>query len=113
MDVGAIADKPFEQVQTQAPMREAHFAVFAEALGISRLEAAFYWQSVIMAVRTARRIDGRHVSDLYAHMLLEPESAMLNANISATTIKALFSKARDSVVVIESIVLAQGSSKDE
>jgi hypothetical protein len=113
VDVDSVADKPFDQVQTQAPMHEAHFAVFAEALGIAGLEAAFYWQSVIMAVRTARRIDGRHVSDLYAHMLLQPESAMLNANISAATIKKLFSKARDNVVIIESIALPKGSTEDE
>jgi hypothetical protein len=100
-------------VQPQAPLKEAHFAAFAEALGINRLETAFYWQSVIMAIRSARRADGRHVSDQYAHMLLQPESAMLNSNISSATIRMLFNKARDNVVTIESVIFPQEANQDE
>lgn len=113
VNLGESADTPFDQLLPQAPMKEAHFAAFANALQFSSLEAAYYWQRVIMPIRNARRLDGRHVSDLYAHMLLHPESAMLHANIKRPTMKLLFSKARNSVAAIESIVFPSEMNKNE
>lgn len=94
-------DTPFEQLKPQAPLHEDVFKAFAQVLGMSALEAAYQWQRVIMAVRNSRRLDGRHVSDIYAYMLLQPESAMANSNISRHTLNQLFDKARDCVVAVE------------
>jgi hypothetical protein len=101
IDLGESTNTPFEKLRPQAPLREAIFKVFAQVLGFSSLEAAFQWQRVIMAVRNSRRLDGRHVSDIYAYMLLQPESAMANSSIRRQTLKLLFDKARESVATVE------------
>lgn len=103
IDLGASADTPFDQLKPQAPMRKAHFDAFGESLEFSKLELAFYWQRVIMPVRNARRLDGRHVSDVYTDMLLSPESAMVHSKISRQTIKLLFRLARESVSAVEKV----------
>lgn len=103
VNLGKSADTPFEDLKPQAPMKEAHFKAFADALGMPALEAAYQWQRVIMAVRNSRRIDGRYVSDVYAYMLLQPESVMVQAKMRPQTLRMLFDKARDSVLSIENI----------
>lgn len=89
-----------ETMTTWAPGKEAHFRLFAEVLGLSSVEAIVYWRHVIQPFRTSRRLDGRHLGDLYAYLLLQPESALVNANLSRQTVQALFDKARESVVVV-------------
>lgn len=101
IDVERSPKTAFEELRPQAPMREATFKVFAQVLGFSALEAAYQWQRVIMAVRTSRRLDGRHVSDIYAFMLLQPESAMVHSNIKRQTLAQLFERARDNVATVE------------
>lgn len=112
VSLGDSADTPFEQLKPRAPMKEAHFAAFAEALGFNSLQTAYYWQRVIMAIRNARRLDGRHVSDLYSYMLLQPEAAMLHSKVSRQTLKILFQKARESIVVVENVRPPSGRSTD-
>ncbi len=101
IDLGESPNTPFEKLRPQAPLREAAFKAFAQVLGFSSLEAAYQWQRVIMAVRNSRRLDGRHVSDIYAFMLLQPESAMANSNIKRQTLTLLFDKARENVATVE------------
>lgn len=101
IDLGRSVDTPFEQLRPQAPQREEIFKVFATVLGLSALEAAYQWQRVIMAVRNSRRLDGRHIADIYAYMLLQPESVMANSNIKRTTLDQLFDKARESIACVE------------
>lgn len=103
VNLGDSPDTPFEALRPQAPRKEAHFTAFAAALGFSTLEAAYYWQRVISPVRNARRLDGRHVSDLYTHMLLQPESVMVHSGIKRETIKTLFNKARENIVTVETV----------
>lgn len=110
--LGDSIDTPFEQLKPQAPMKEAHFVAFAEALDFNSLQTAYYWQRVIMAIRNARRLDGRHVSDLYSYMLLQPEAAMLHSKVSRQTLKILFQKARESIVVVENVTPPSGRSTD-
>ncbi len=110
--LGDSADTPFDQLKPRAPMKETHFAAFADALGFNSLQTAYYWQRVIMAIRNARRLDGRHVSDLYSYMLLQPEAAMLHSKISRQTLKVLFQKARQSIVAVENVVQPSGRSVD-
>lgn len=101
IDLGRSPDTPFEQLRPQAPNREDVFKAFAEVLGFSSLEAAYHWQRVITAVRTSRRLDGRHVSDIYAYMLLQPESVMAHSSIRRKTLQQLFDKARENVATVE------------
>ncbi|MCE8022733.1 hypothetical protein [Billgrantia aerodenitrificans] len=101
INLGESSNTPFEKLRPQAPQSEATFKAFAEALGFSSLEVAYQWQRVIMAVRNSRRLDGRHVSDIYSYMLLQPESAMANSNIKRQTLMQLFDKAREDVATVE------------
>lgn len=101
IDLGRSLDTPFEQLRPQAPQREETFKAFATVLGLSPLEAAYQWQRVIMAVRNSRRLDGRHIADIYAYMLLQPESVMANSSIKRTTLDQLFDKARESIACVE------------
>lgn len=113
VNLGSISDKPFDQRKPQAPMKEAHFRAFALALGFNSLEAAYYWQRVIMPIRNARRLDGRHVSDLYTHMLLQPESAMVHSGIKRQTIKMLFQKARENTVTLNIAIPPKGETQND
>ena len=101
IDLGRSPDTPFEELKPQAPRDEAVFKAFSQVLGFSSLEAAYQWQRVIMAVRTSRRLDGRHVSDIYAYMLLQPESAMAHSSIKRQKLNQLFDMARENVATIE------------
>lgn len=101
IDLGRSPDTPFEELKPQAPRDEAVFKEFAQVLDFPSLEAAYQWQRVIMAVRTSRRLDGRHVSDIYAYMLLQPESAMAHSSIKRQTLNQLFDKARENVATVE------------
>lgn len=103
IDLGESPNTPFEELRPQAPRSEAAFKAFADVLEFSPLEAAYQWQRVIMAVRTSRRLDGRHISDIYAYMLLQPESVMTQSNISRQTLTLLFDAARESVATVECI----------
>ncbi|MGM8225056.1 hypothetical protein ACSV5M_00645 [Cellvibrio sp. ARAG 10.3] len=103
IDLGESPNTPFEELRPQAPRSEAAFKAFADVLEFSSLEAAYQWQRVIMAVRTSRRLDGRHISDIYAYMLLQPESVMTQSNISRQTLTLLFDAARESVATVECI----------
>lgn len=91
----------FEDLKPQAPRDEAVFRAFAQTLGFSELEAAYQWQRVITAVRNSRRLDGRHVSDIYAYMLLQPESAMAHSSIKRQTLNQLFDNARENIATVE------------
>ena len=110
VDLDASENTSFDKLKPQAPMKEAHFKAFSEVLKMTQLEAAYQWQRVIIAIRNTRRQDGRHVSDIYAYMLLQPESAMVHANISRETLKLLFDQARESVVTVEAVIPNEGET---
>ncbi|OOG58071.1 hypothetical protein [Polaromonas sp. C04] len=104
VNLGQAADTAFDQLRPQAPLKEAHFSAFAKALGMSDFEAAANWQRVIMPIRNARRQDGRHLSEIYTHMLLQPESVMVHSKISRLTIQMLYGRARESLCVVEALI---------
>lgn len=108
VNLGQSVGTTFDKLKPQAPMKEANFAAFAEVLGMSKLEAAYYWQRVIMPVRNARRLDGRHVSDIYAHMLLQPESVIVHSGIKRQTMKMLFDRARENLAIVEEVIPTAG-----
>ncbi|MCL8315532.1 hypothetical protein M9Y48_13150 [Enterobacter cloacae subsp. cloacae] len=97
------SETPFDQLRPQAPMREEVFKAFAQVLGFTSLEIAYHWQRVIVPIRNTRRLDGRHVSDIYSYMLLQPESVMCNSNIKRQTLARLFNQARANVATIERV----------
>lgn len=97
-------DKPFEELRTCAPRERRHFEAFGEALDMPPLMIQFYWQQVILAIRNARRIDGRHVSDIYSYLLFQPESAAINMGLTPGVLRDLFEEARDNTYVIEALV---------
>jgi len=104
VNLGQAAETAFDQLRPQAPLKEAHFSAFAKALGMSDFEAAANWQRVIMPIRNARRQDGRHLSEIYTHMLLQPESVMVHSKISRQTIQMLYDRARESLCVVEALI---------
>jgi hypothetical protein len=104
VNLGRAAETVFDHLRPQAPLKEAHFAAFAKALGMSDLEASANWQRVILPIRNARRQDGRHLSEIYTHMLLQPESVMVHQKIGTQTIQMLYERARESLCVVEALV---------
>lgn len=108
VNLGESENTLFEELRPQAPRKEEHFKAFSEVLKMTPLEAAYQWQRVIIPIRNARRQDGRQISDIYAYMLLQPESAMVHANISRRTLKQLFDQARQSVVTVVTIKPSKG-----
>lgn len=104
VNLGRAAETEFNNLRPQAPLKEAHFAAFAKALGMSDLEAAANWQRVILPIRNARRQDGRHLSEIYTHMLLQPESVMVHQKVRRQTIQMLYERARESLCIVEALV---------
>lgn len=104
VDLGQSAETAFDQLRPQAPHKEAHFSAFAKALGMSDIEASASWQRVIVPIRNARSLDGRHLSEIYTHMLLQPESVMVHARIGRHTIQMLYDRARESLCTVEALI---------
>ncbi len=103
VNLGNAAETAFEDLRPQAPLKEPHFAAFAKALGMSDIEAAANWQRVILPIRNARRQDGRHLLEIYTHMLLQPESVIVHSKIGRQTIQMLYERARESLCVVEAL----------
>lgn len=104
VNLGRAAETAFDELRPQAPLKEAHFAAFAKALGMSDLEASANWQRVILPIRNARRQDGRHLSEIYTHMLLQPESAVVHQKIRRQTIQMLYERARENLCIVEALI---------
>ena len=103
VNLGHAIETPFEELRPQAPRHFKVFAAFASALGLSGPEVAYFWQAAIHPIRVNRRIDGRYVSDVYARILFDPESAIVHANLSASDIANLFTEARRNVHTVLAI----------
>jgi hypothetical protein len=104
VNLGKSADTPFDELKPSAPRQASHFRAFASTLGFSELETTYYWKRVIQPIRGSRRSDGRAVSEVYTHMLLEPESVIVHAKIPAGVIKTLFAKARENIFCVEQVI---------
>lgn len=105
-------DIPFDQLRPQAPRRFKVFDAFASTLGLSTADAAYFWQAAIHPIRVNRRIDGRYVSDVYARILFDPESAIVHAKLLPADVASLFAQARSNVytiVAIEQPIKNEGS----
>ncbi|MEK8049165.1 hypothetical protein AACH10_02835 [Ideonella sp. DXS22W] len=103
IDVERLLNVDFEHSKPQAPRHEAHFRAFAQALGLSDIEAIYFWKAVIRPLRGVRRADGRRVGDAYADMLLEPESMVVHQRLKPAVVSSLFSRAKENVYAIEAI----------
>lgn len=103
LDVERLLGLDFERSKPSAPRHEAHFRAFAHALGMTDIEAIYFWKAVIQPLRGTRRADGRRVSDVYADMLLEPESMVVHRRLKPAVVNSLFSRAKENVYTIEAI----------
>lgn len=109
LDVDKLQVTVFEDATPQAPRAEAHFKAFASALGVSDIHAIYYWKSVIQPLRGVRRADGRRVSDVYAEMLLEPETVGVHQKLKPAVVAMLFARAKESVYAIEAVKRTEGA----
>lgn len=103
MDVDRFRGVSFENAKPGAPRQEAHFKAFVGALGLHDYEAVYFWKAVIQPLRGVRRADGRRVSDAYADLLLDPESAVVHKRMRHAVVQALFACAKENVHVVEAI----------
>ncbi len=113
LDVDRYAGRSFDDAKPGAPRTEAHFKAFAKTLGMSDIHAVYFWKAVIQPLRGVRRADGRRVSDVYAEMLLEPESTVVHRRLRPEVVKMLFERARENTHTVEAIRKPQGEVKDE
>ena len=103
LNVAALLSAKFEDLTSQAPRQADHFKAFAKAIGFSDIEIVYFWKAVIQPLRGARRADGRRISEAYADMLLEPESAVVHNKMKPEVVEYLFSRAEENVYTIEAI----------
>ena len=95
VNMGHAPGTPFDELRPpQAPRQFKVFAVFATALGLSTPEAAYFWQAAIHPIRVNRRIDGRYVSDVYARILFDPESAIVHATAAPSRTSQVFCRSK-------------------
>jgi hypothetical protein len=104
VNLGASPDIPFDQLAPHAPRTLTHFQAFAEALGFSPTETSYYWHGVIQPIRINRRIDGRHLGEVYTKVLFDMESAIVHSGLSRHTIEHLYQGARDNVHVVMAVI---------
>lgn len=103
LDVERFAGKSFDDAKPGAPRQVAHFKAFAESLGMNSIEWKYFWITVIQPLRGARRADGRRVSDVYAEMLLEPESSVVHRHLKPSVVQMFFERAKDNIHTIDAI----------
>ena len=113
LDVDRYAGRSFDDAKPGAPRTEAHFKAFAKTLGMTDIHAVYFWKAVIQPLRGVRRADGRRVSDVYAEMLLEPESTVVHRRLRPEVVKMLFERAKENIHTIEAIRKPQGEVKNE
>jgi hypothetical protein len=113
LDVDRFAGRSFDDAKPGAPRIEAHFKAFAKTLGMDDIHAVYFWKAVIQPLRGVRRADGRRVSDVYAEMLLEPESTVVHRRLNTAVVKTLFERAKENIHTIEAIRRPLGEVKDE
>lgn len=113
LDVDRYAGRSFDDAKPGAPRNEAHFKAFAKTLGMNDIHAVYFWKAVIQPLRGVRRADGRRVSDVYAEMLLEPESTVVHRRLRPEVVKMLFERAKENIHTVEAIRKPQGEVKNE
>jgi hypothetical protein len=113
LDVERFAGRSFDDAKPGAPRTEAHFKAFAKTLGMDDIHAVYFWKAVIQPLRGVRRADGRRVSDVYAEMLLEPESTVVHRRLKPAIVQMLFERAKENIHTVEAIRKPQGEEKDE
>jgi hypothetical protein len=103
LNVASLLTAKFEDLTSKAPRQADHFKAFSRAIGLSDVETVYFWKAVIQPLRGTRRADGRRISEAYADMLLEPESAVVHNRMKPEVVEYLFSRAEENVYTIEAI----------
>lgn len=107
VNLGHSSDTPFEKLAPQAPRHFKPFKAFCLALEISDPEIRFFWDFVIKPLRGSRRKEGRWLSDVYAKILFDPDSAIAYKGLLHSTIDELRQKATENLFVITEILLPE------
>ncbi|EOX9655851.1 hypothetical protein [Pseudomonas aeruginosa] len=105
-------DTPFEDLVPQAPRDYRVFRAFSKALEFSEPEIQMYWDFLIRPLRTARRMGGRWLSDIYSRILFEPDSVIAHTDLTRDTVDALRCKAMENVLTVCSVHLPAATSED-
>lgn len=105
-------DTPFEDLAPQAPRDYRVFRVFSKALEFSEPEIQMNWDFLIRPLRTARRMGGRWLSDIYSRILFEPDSVIAHTDLTRDTVDALRRKAMENVLTVCSVHLPTATSED-
>lgn len=105
VNLESLTEKTFEEVTTRAPHSFTAFKAFCQALGIQEFEARVHW-NLIRDIRTARRRDGKWVSNVYARLLFDESEVMAYSGVSPDTIRALRRRATDNVFTVTEVVVS-------
>lgn len=107
VNLGHSPDTPFEKLAPQAPRHFKPFKAFCQALEIADHEIRFFWDFVIKPLRGSRRKEGRWLSDVYARILFDPDSAMAYKGLLQATIDDLRQKATENLFIVTEVLLPE------
>lgn len=112
VDLGRSPDTPFESLAPHAPRDYRVFRAFSKALEFSEPEIQMNWDFLIRPLRTARRMSGRWLSDIYSRILFEPDSVIAHTDLTRDTVDALRRKAMENVLTVCNVHLPAATSED-
>lgn len=107
VNLGHSPDTPFEKLAPQAPRRFKPFKAFCKALEIPEEEVRFFWEFVIKPLRGSRRKEGRWLSDVYARILFDSDSAMAYKGLMKSTIDDLRRMATENIFAVSEVILPE------
>lgn len=105
LNLGHSLDTPFDKLAPQAPRKFKPFYAFCKELRFQDSEIHWFWDFVIRPLRGMRRKDGRWLSDIYARILFDPESAIAYMGLNKDTIDDLRRRALSNVFTVSEVVL--------
>lgn len=105
-------DTLFEDLTPQAPRDYRVFSAFSKALEFSDPEIQMNWDFLIRPLRTARRMSGRWLSDIYSRILFEPDSVIAHTDLTRDTVDALRRKAMENVLTVCNVYLPAAAPED-
>lgn len=105
INLGRSPDTPFEKLAPQAPRHFKAFQIFCKTLEIPDADIQFFWDFVIKPLRGTRRKEGRWLTDVYTHILFDPDSAIAYQGLSRETIDILRRKASENLFTVVKTVL--------
>ncbi|MBI4755035.1 MAG: hypothetical protein HY778_06350 [Betaproteobacteria bacterium] len=112
VDLEDSPDTPFDELTTRAPRDYAVFRAFSKALEFNDAEIQMNWDFLVRPLRTARRMGGRWLSDIYSRILFEPDSVIAHTDLTRDTVDALRRKAMENVLAVCEVLLPEEGCED-